>query len=80
VNSASYAGATSNDPKKYVSYFHRLECSNKKTEVDLCVLIKVVEEVNFRILFMGISLVNALLFLLSITMYAMLGLIMVYKR
>lgn len=48
VKSVSYAGATSNEPKKHVSNFRRLECSNKRADVDLSVPMKVVEEVNTR--------------------------------
>lgn len=46
--STSYAGVTSNEPKKYMSNFHRLECSVKSNGVDLSVPMKVVEEVNTR--------------------------------
>lgn len=48
VKLVSYAGATSNEHQKRVSNFRRLECSNKKVDVDLSVPMKVVEEVNTR--------------------------------
>ncbi|PWA45854.1 zinc knuckle CX2CX4HX4C [Artemisia annua] len=48
VKSATYAGATSNEPQKNASNFRRLECSKKKDDVDLSVPMKVVEEVNTR--------------------------------
>ena len=46
--SKSYAGATSNEPKKHTSNFRRLECSKKSNCVDLSVPMKVDEEVNTR--------------------------------
>jgi hypothetical protein len=48
VKSVTYAGATSNEPKKHESNFRRLESSNKRDDVDLSIPLKVVEEVNTR--------------------------------
>jgi hypothetical protein len=46
--STSYAGATSNEPMKYMSNFRRLEYRKIINGVDLIVPMKVVEEVNTR--------------------------------